>query len=174
MSPLFTLHPIVFSICPFWATKITELSNYFLHMSILRTDDNPGIFQLFFSTVHFDYVGELWNYPIIFSICPFWGQITVMEFSNYLFNCPFWLCIRIMELSNHFSICPFWGRIGSQCLSAIEPTIATALHNIEAQILPRSIINKHSLFGVVFTTRDINSNLWQSSRQSQPSSTSNH
>ena len=101
-------------------------------------------FPIFFSTVHFDYVWELWNNPIIFSICP------------------------------------FWGRIGSQCLSAIEPTIATALHNIEAQILPRSIINKHSLFGVFFTTRDISNkripglgHLWQGSRQCQPSSLSN-
>ena len=33
----------------FWVTmKITELSNHFLHMSILRTDENHGIFQLLF------------------------------------------------------------------------------------------------------------------------------
>ena len=60
-------YPIIFSICPFWGRvkimefssyffncpfwlcmRIVDLSNHFLYMSILRTDENNGIFQLLF------------------------------------------------------------------------------------------------------------------------------
>ena len=132
--------------------------------TIVHSDNvgDCGIIQLFSPYVPSEDRWKSWNFPIIFS---------TVHIDN------------VWELWNYpifFSICPFRGKIGSQCLSAIEPTIATALHNIEAQILPRSIINKHSLFGVFFTTQDISNkripgidHLWQGSRQCQPSSLSN-
>ena len=158
--------------------KYLLVRNYPTMSSIVQFDNVRycGINQLCFPYVHFKGRWKLRNYPIIFSICPFWGKVKIMEFSSYFSTVHFDYVWDLWNYPIIFSICPFWGRIGSQCLSAIEPTIATALHNIEAQILPRSIINKHSLFGVVFTTRDISNkripgidHLWQC----QPSSLSN-